>query len=326
MKVKILSTDGTEKGSIQMPDQFAEPVRKDVIKRAVTAIESNNRQPYGAKPGAGMRHSATLSRRRHDYRGSYGHGISRVPRKIMSRRGTRFNWVAAVAPGTVGGRRAHPPKADKIFSKKINAKENRLAIRSALSASMNKDLVAERGHKLPDNYPFALDDSFETLSKTKSLLEALVKIGLSLELERTQERKVRAGKGKARGRRFKTKTGPLIVTVAKSDLLKSVSNVSGFDIVAVENLNALQLAPGGVVGRLVLYTKSALEKMDSEKLFTEERVKKQDSKLNSKKKTKSKQKVEVSKINKNSSKASKPSLKTVADKIDANAKKEIKSE
>ena len=156
MKLNIISASKEKKKEIDLPSQFNEEVRPDVISRAVFAIQSNKRQPYGASPEAGKRASAEISRRRHDYRGSYGHGISRVPRKILTRRGTRMYWVGAFAPGTVGGRRAHPPKAEKNYSQKINKKERRKAIRSAIAASIIKELVEQRGHKVPADYPFVL--------------------------------------------------------------------------------------------------------------------------------------------------------------------------
>ena len=169
MELKILSQTKTEVGKIKLPKQFDEEVRLDIIKKVFLAIQSTKRQPYGADPRAGKRASANLSRRRKRYRGSYGHGISRVPRKILSRSGTRFNWTGAIVPGTVGGRRAHPPKAEKIWDKKINKKEKRKAIRSASAATLKKGLVAERGHKAPENYPFILEDKFESLDKTNVL-------------------------------------------------------------------------------------------------------------------------------------------------------------
>jgi len=275
MKLKVISTDGSEKGSVDLPAVFSESVRKDIIKRAVDAIEANNRQRYGAKSDAGMRASAKLSRRRHDYRGSYGHGISRVPRKIMSRRGTRFNWVAAVAPGTVGGRRAHPPKAEKIFDKKINAKENTLAIRSALAATMDKNLVSERGHNTPDTYPFVVDNAVEKVAKTKELISILKKLGFEKELKRTEKKKIRAGKGKSRSRKYVTKTGLLLITAENAPLMQSVGNVLGFEVATTEYLNAKLLAPGGVPGRMVLFSQAAIEKINNEKLFTDARVKKE---------------------------------------------------
>jgi large subunit ribosomal protein L4e len=273
MEAKILNKDGMQNGSVKLPAIFSESVRKDIIKRAFDTISANSRQPYGAKEGAGMRASAKLSRRRHDYRGSYGHGISRVPRKIMTRRGTRFNWVAAVAPGTVGGRRAHPPKAIKIFNQKINAKENRLAIRSAIAATIDKTLISERGHKIPAIYPFVIDDSFSKLTKTKEVLEALVKAGLGEELKRTEKRKIRSGKGKARGRKYISKKGLLFVLGKKSNFQKLCSNIQGVETMVVDKLNAKILAPGGVAGRLTIFSTGALDQLETKKLFTEERIK-----------------------------------------------------
>ena len=111
MKLDILDISKKKTGEINLPIQFNEDVRTDLVSRAFLALRSNNRKPYGAKTEAGKRSSSIISKRRHQYRGSYGFGISRTPRKILSRRGTRMNWVGAFAPNTVGGRRAHPPKA-----------------------------------------------------------------------------------------------------------------------------------------------------------------------------------------------------------------------
>ena len=254
-------------GEIQLPKQFEEPVRDDLIKRAVLVIQSNNRQRYGADPEAGKRASVRLSKKRHDYRGSYGHGISRTPRKIMSRRGTRLNWTGAFAPNTVGGRRAHPPKSEKIWSKKINIKERRKAIRSALSSVVSKALVAKRGHKVPENYPLVMEDKFEKISKSKDVKAVLEKIGLKDEIKRASEKKIRAGRGTMRGRKYKKKTGPLIVVSGKCSLENAASNIPGTDIVEIKNINAELLAPGTSPGRLTIFTKSSIEKMEKEKLF-----------------------------------------------------------
>ena len=267
MELKIFSTTNTESGKLKLPAQFSEPVRQDLIKRAVLALQCNKRQPYGADPRAGKDASAELSRRRRKYRGSYGAGISRVPRKIMSSRGTRFNWVGAVAPGTVGGRRAHPPKADKQWDVKINKKERRKAIRSALAATLDKELVKSRGHKVPDNYPFVLDEKYESLNKTKNVLQALKKLGFVKELERSEKKSVRAGKGKVRGRKYKRKKSVLLVVSKDCLLLRSAKNIPGVDVELVKNLNAELLAPGTVPGRLTLFTKNAVEELDKNKLF-----------------------------------------------------------
>jgi large subunit ribosomal protein L4e len=266
MEIKIKDANNTEKGSVALPVQFDEEIRFDLVKRAVDAYLANNRQKYGAFEEAGKRASAELSRRRHNYRGSYGFGISRVPRKILSRRGTRMYWVGAFAPGTVGGRRAHPPKAEKNWEQKINDKERRKAIRSAISATMNKEVVLEKGHKVPVDYPFVVDDSIESLTKTKELMELLKSLGFGDELKRTSVKKIRAGKGKSRGRKYKKKTGILIVVGNNCPLMK-LNNIPGVDVVNVHNLNAYVLAPGKAPGRLTLWTKSAVKKLEEEKLF-----------------------------------------------------------
>ena len=224
-------------------------------------------EPYGASPEAGKRSSAKLSRRRHDYRGSYGFGISRVPRKILTRRGTRMNWVGAFAPGTVGGRRAHPPKAEKIFAKNINKKEKRKAIRSAIHATIEKEVVKKRGHIIPDSYPFIIDNKMESLKKTKDVLLFLKTIGLEKELQRASVKKIRSGKGKLRGRKYRKKKGPLLVISKLSTIVKAAKNIPGIDIIAIKDLNAELLAPGAQPGRLTLWSKAAIDIMEKEKLF-----------------------------------------------------------
>ncbi len=267
MKLNVLDISSQKVGEINLPSQFNEEIRPDLIKDAVLAIHSNNRQPYGSMPEAGKRYSSTLSKRRRRYRGSYGIGISRTPRKIMSRRGTRMAWVGAFAPNTVGGRRAHPPKSAKIWGKKLNKKERRKAIRVGISATVLSNLVKERGHIVPQNYPFIVDKKFEELSKTKEVVESLKKLGLEKELERISEKSIRPGKGKARGRKYKTKKGPLIVVSKESNLMKAASNLLGIDVVNVKNLNAEVLAPGEAMGRLTLWTTGAIEALEKEKLF-----------------------------------------------------------
>ncbi len=268
MESKILDLENNEKGKINLPKQFEEALRPDLIKRAVLAIMSHKRQSYGAKPEAGKRASVRISKRRHDYRGSYGFGISRVPRKILSRRGTRMNWQGAFAPGTVGGRRAHPPKSEKILWQKINKKERKKAIRSAISATINKELVKKRGHKIKYNYPLIIDSAIENIDKTKKVKDILIKLGLKEELERCEKKKIRAGKGKSRGRKYKKKKGPLIIVSEDCKLTKSACNIPGMDICKVKNINVGLLAPGAVPGRLTLWSKKAVEILEKEKLFT----------------------------------------------------------
>ncbi|MDD9953986.1 MAG: 50S ribosomal protein L4 [Candidatus Woesearchaeota archaeon] len=267
--MKVMTAE-KEAGSVSLPPQFSEPVRNDLIQRAVLALQSKKRQPYGSYGNAGLRHSTRISKRRSDYRTSYGKGISRVPRKILTRRGTQMYWVGAEAPGTVGGRRAHPPKPYKNWEQKINQKENRKAIRSAMAATVDKELVVARGHKIPENFPFALDNSFEKIAKTNELTKALEQLGFAAELLRGANRKIRAGKGTMRNRKYKqAKTFLFVVSSREAALMQAAMNVPGADVVSVEALNAELLAPGTHPGRLTLYTQAALDRVEKEKLFTQ---------------------------------------------------------
>jgi large subunit ribosomal protein L4e len=267
MKLNILNQEGKKTTEKQLPSQFSEEYRPDLIKRAVHALQSSARQRYGASPDAGMRHSSELSKRRRKYRGCYGAGISRVNRKIHSRRGTRMYWVGAESPQTVGGRRSHAPKAEKMLEKSINKKERRKAIRSAIAATINKDLVSQRGHFIPTEYPFILDNSFETVQKTKEIQKLLLSLGFKEELERSLIKKIRAGLGKLRGRKYKRKKGILIVVSDECPLLKSAKNIAGIDIVKAKSLNVNLLAPGAMPGRVTLWTEKAIDDIAKDKLF-----------------------------------------------------------
>ncbi|MEM2121982.1 MAG: 50S ribosomal protein L4, partial [Candidatus Woesearchaeota archaeon] len=258
MKIKVKNLENKEVGTLDLPEQFSESIRNELIKKSFLAITASKRQPYGSFEDAGKRPSAKLMRRRRVFRTAYGYGISRVPRKILARRGSRFIWVGAFAPGTVSGRRAHPPKSEKIFEKKINKKENKKAIRSALSASLNKELVSKR-YSVPEDYPFAIVSDIEKIKKTSDVKKVLEIIGFKEELEKMSSRKIRAGRGKTRGRRYKRKRGILIVVGSEnSELEKSARNL-GIEVVPVKRLNVELLAPGANPGRAVIFTENALK-------------------------------------------------------------------
>ena len=261
MKIPVVDNKGKELSKKDLPKQFEEQVRDDLIYRAVVTIQANSRQPYGSDPEAGMKVSAKLSRRRRNYKGAYGKGIARTPRKTMSHRGTQFNWTGALAPNTVGGRRAHAPSADRIWDKKLNIKERRKAICSALAATVQKDIVTARGHVLPANFPFILSNDVEKIEKTKDVVQLLLDLGFKAELVRTADKKIRAGKGKNRARPYRVKKSILFVVSKKCKLNDSAFNISGVDIVTPTHLNAELLAPGCHAGRLTLYTEGAIDEI-----------------------------------------------------------------
>lgn len=267
MKLKIYNKDASSKGEVELPSQFFEPVRHDLIKRAVVALKAASRTPYGSKPVAGMRHSSDLSKRRRAYRGSYGSGQSRTDRKILSRNGSRMYFVGATVPFTVGGRRAHPPKAYKVWTKKVNVKENKKAIRSALAATIVRDEVMSKGHIIPKSYPFAISDDVAAINKASDAVKALSGLGFDSELKRVAKRKIRAGKGKARGRKYKTRKGILLVVGPGQDVGMGFNNVTGVNLADVSSLNAEILAPGYKGGRAALFTESALQFMKDTKIY-----------------------------------------------------------
>lgn len=256
MKVSVLDTSGNKVEEIDLPRVFATPLREDVIKKAVLAEQSWRRQAYGADPMAGMRSSAHYHGKR-DYRYSM---MNKEMARMARIHGTGYlSWRARVVPQAVKGRKAHPPKASKNWAHKINKKEFLLALKSALAATTKLDLVRGRGHRLSDReMPIILDDSFKSLKKTKEVKELLVKLGLADELKRNAKKKIRAGRGKTRGRKYKKKKGILIVVAEE---FKAVKNIPGADVCLVENLTPEILAPGTVPGRLTIFTKSAIQKI-----------------------------------------------------------------
>ena len=314
MKAVIKSKSGQDKGQIEFPSQFNEPIRPDLIKRAFLVIQSNKRQPYGADPDAGHKFSSKLSRRRRDYRGAYGMGISRVPRKIMTKRGTRFNWMGATAPNTVGGMQPHPPKAERIWSRKINKKERRKAIRSALAATIDKELVAKRGHKFTE-YPLVFETEVESVGKTKEAILFLEKIGLKDELVRSARKTQKTGIARRRGRIYKKAKGPLVVVSKNCPLMDSAKNIPGVDVIIVTNLNAENLAPGTDCGRLTLYSKDSIDLIKEKRLFTDnpvidKPVLKKEKKV-TKKKTKKPSKTKKVETKKSTVETKKPDVKKV---------------
>ena len=253
---KIFNLEGKPIGKTTLPHVFATPLRPDVIKRAVLSIQSHRLQPQGRDPMAGKRTSA-------ESRGT-GMGIARIPR--VKGGGGR----AAFAPGTVGGRQPHPPRSEKEITKRISKKETRLALLSAIAATASKDTVASRGHAIENvpQIPLIVADSIQELTKTKEVEEVLLNLGVMLDIHRVRaSRKIRAGKGKRRGRKMKQAVGPLIVVVENKGLADAASNIPGVDIITVNNLNPEILAPGTHPGRLTLWTNGAFVQLD--KLYGE---------------------------------------------------------
>jgi large subunit ribosomal protein L4e len=275
-KTKIIGLDGSNKGEIELPRFFREKIRQDLIMRAFLSLQISHSQPYGAYVLAGKEVSASgkQSHRRRKYKTLYGHGISRVPRKVLTRRGERFFWVGAFAAGTVGGKAAHPPRAIQKF-KKINKKEKKKAFVSALAATTSIELLKKKYEKYKDNIKVELPFILEKVEGKNKEIEEKIENLLSKKLGDFSKRligakrKIRAGKGKRRNRKYKKKSGMLLVISSEEKKKKINLDNYGIETIEVKKLGVNHLAPGGIPGRFAVYTNQAIaelkEKIEGEK-------------------------------------------------------------
>lgn len=246
MKAQVKQLDGSVAGDIDLPAVFSEEFRPDLIKRAVLALQSTRYQPHGSNPYAGIRTSA------HSW-GS-GRGVAHVPR---IKNGSR----AARVPQARGGREAHPPKVIKVLLEKINRKERRKALKSAIAATGQEELARARGHRFDVPLPIVVEDRFESLTKADEVITTIRALGAYEDIERSREsKKVRAGRGKIRGRRYKQRKSLLIITA--SEPLRAAKNLPGVDAVSVAQLNTELLAPGTHAGRLAIWTEGAIRQLE----------------------------------------------------------------
>ena len=171
----------------------------------------------------------------------------------------RQDGVVKRVPHAVGGRRAHPPKAEKEQGKSINKQTRQLATRSALAATTDADRVADRGHEFDDDLdlPLVVDDEFEDLVKTQEVVSLLEALGVDDDIERADEGKtIRAGQGTTRGRKYQEPKSILFVTSEEPS--KAARNLAGADVATAHDVNVEDLAPGTHPGRLTIYTESAI--------------------------------------------------------------------
>jgi large subunit ribosomal protein L4e len=260
-KVNVLDIKGKKSKEMTMPKVLSGKIRADVVAKVIEA--KKQQQPYAPSPVAGNQASASgvLIHRRHVWKSQYGRGISRIPRKIMSRKGSQFNWVGATVPNAKGGRRAHPPKAvSMINTNRINKKEMTLALISGLSATAEGKFIAKKyarlnGKKI-ENVPFIVESKLVGL-KTKELLAGLKSIlGKDLFDVIEKKRSIRAGIGKMRGRKYKSNAGLLLV-IGKEEKLKT----HVCDVVPSDKLSIVDLANGGL-GRITIYTEKAIRELE----------------------------------------------------------------
>jgi large subunit ribosomal protein L4e len=242
-------------GTVKLPAVFQAPVRPDVVTFVHTNIAKNARQPYAVSIKAGHQTSAT----------SWGTGraVARIPR--VSGGGTHRAGQAAFGNMCRGGRMFAPTKTWRKWHVKLNLNQKRYATASALAATAIPSLVLARGHRIEqiNEVPLVVADSIESITKAKeatALLKALNAYGDVAKV--VDSKRLRAGKGKLRNRRYRQRRGPLVVVNSDNGVGKAFRNLPGVEVANVNALNLLQLAPGGHMGRFVIWSKSAFEQLD----------------------------------------------------------------
>lgn len=253
--VSVFSLEGAKSGETQLPDVFTAPMRPDIVQFVHTNMNKNNRQAYSVSPWAGKQVSAA----------SWGTGraVARIPR--VGGGGTSRSGQGAFGNMCRGGRMFAPTKTWRKWHRKINLSQKRYAVASALAASAVPALVMARGHKIDDvpEIPLVMDTSIESAKKTSAAKDILASVGALADVEKSADsKKIRAGKGKARNRRYVLRRGPLVIYKENDGVEQAFRNLPGVELCCVDRLNLLQLAPGGHMGRFCIWSQSALDALN----------------------------------------------------------------
>jgi large subunit ribosomal protein L4e len=253
----VFGGDGKAVAQTAIPSALLAPIRLDIVKYVHTNVNKNHRQPYAVKWDAGEQTSAE----------SWGTGraVARIPR--VPGGGTHRSGQAAFGNMCRGGRMYAPTKTWRRWHRKVSVDQKRYAIVSALAASAVPALVMARGHAI-DNVPevplVVATNAIKDLTKTKQAIALLKSLGAHNDVDRViNSKRLRAGRGKSRGRRYVQKLGPLVIFNERSTLTRAFRNIPGVDLVSVTRLNLLKLAPGGHLGRFIVWTQDAIERVES---------------------------------------------------------------
>ncbi|KAK4798508.1 hypothetical protein SAY86_030834 [Trapa natans] len=243
--------------TVPLPDVMKGSIRPDIVNFVHANMSKNSRLPYAVSKRAGHQTSAE----------SWGTGraVSRIPR--VPGGGTHRAGQGAFGNMCRGGRMFAPTKIWRRWHRRINVNQKRYAIVSAIAATAIPSLVMARGHRIETvpEMPLVIGDSAEGVEKTPAAIKILKQIGAYADAEKAKDSiGIRPGKGKMRNRRYINRKGPLIVYGTEgANIEKAFRNIPGVEVENVERLSLLKLAPGGHLGRFVIWTKSALEKLDS---------------------------------------------------------------
>lgn len=257
--VSVFDASNADKAVSQktLPAVLTAPIRGDIVHYVHTLMAKNARQPYAVNNTAGMETPAV----------SWGTGraVSRIPR--VPGGGTQRSGQGAFGNMCRGGRMFAPTKIWRRWHRKINVNQRRFAVASALAASAVPALVMARGHRIDEvpEVPLVLaDNSVAKIAKTKDAVALLKKFGADADVQRVRDsKKLRAGQGKMRNRRYVKRRGPLVVADGSENLSQAFRNIPGVEVASVDNLSLLDLAPGGHLGRFIIWTQGAFDKLDS---------------------------------------------------------------
>lgn len=243
------------KVKVQLPAVFRAPIRPDVVSYVHDQMSKNRRQPFAVSEQAGMQTSAE----------SWGTGraVARIPR--VRGGGTHRSGQGAFGNMCRGGRMFAPTKTWRRWHRKVNVKQRRYAIVSAIAASGIPALVMAKGHRIEETpeVPLVLSDKVEEVKKTKEAVRILKKTNAWRDIEKVYATKrFRAGKGKMRNRRRVMKRGPLVIYNQDNGITRAFRNIPGVTLLNVTRLNLLKIAPGGHLGRFCIWTESAFKRLD----------------------------------------------------------------
>ncbi|XP_034235238.1 60S ribosomal protein L4 isoform X2 [Thrips palmi] len=254
--ISVYSEKNEATGStINLPAIFKAPIRPDVVNFVHQNMAKNHRQPYSVNDQAGHQTSAE----------SWGTGraVARIPR--VRGGGTHRSGQGAFGNMCRGGRMFAPTKPWRRWHRHINVNQKRYALVSAIAASGVPALVQSKGHVIDNipELPLVVSDKVQELTKTKQAVAFLKSINAWADIEKVyKSRRLRAGKGKMRNRRRIQRRGPLVIYGTDQGVVRAFRNIPGIDCVPVAKMNLLKLAPGGHVGRFIIWTESAFKELD----------------------------------------------------------------
>jgi len=242
-------------GTLPMPAVLTTALRPDLVRYIHTNVSKNKRQAMGVGAKVGYETAAE----------SWGTGraVARIPR--VPGGGTHRAGQAAFGNMCRGGGMFCPTKTWRRWHRRVPVGQKRHAVVTSLSASCLPPLVMARGHRIGEvaELPLVVSKGIESVQKTKQALEMLKKMGCAEELQRVLDsRKVRAGKGKMRNRRYVMRRGPLVIYNEDNGIVRAMRNIPGVETACVDRLNLLKLAPGGNFGRFIIWTEGAFEKLN----------------------------------------------------------------